>query len=192
MDKTARQGRIHRTDVWSGGRRCLVADLPGSMGCPRKTGKAGRQGQRRIRFTIGSLQLQLRRYAADIAHGKPDRELARGVPCDYCFFGGPTRLNFAATFHGTGRRETGYRPNQCDLRQLGNRDHCIELSFTQWSVNVVVTSSDTTVLQVDRPWFFQLSGYRLVSSNNLKYTYHLHHGLSQSRRKQVNRHCRSW
>ena len=92
--KPARQGRIHRTDVWSGGRRCLVADLPGSMGVPKKGPGKGRADKANVEYVsqlgpssfsyVDTLPISLEAVSQD-------RELARGVLCDYCFFGGPTR-----------------------------------------------------------------------------------------------------
>jgi hypothetical protein len=94
--KTERASRIHRTDWWSGGHRCLVADTSGLMGDPpRKHPTLRNEGQvaRGIDdFTyLDTLPVSL----ADVAR---DRDLARGVLCDYCFFGGPTKTTLRTDF----------------------------------------------------------------------------------------------
>jgi len=96
--KEVRQSRIHRTDVWSGGRRCLVADTSGSMGkLPKKGGawnyaKAPKARKLDYRWTyLDSLPVSLDAV-------RQNRDLARGILCDYCFFGGPRKTKLRTDF----------------------------------------------------------------------------------------------
>lgn len=96
--KQVRQSRIHRTDFWGGGRRCLVADTSGSMGNPPKGGLStfvkhipkARTGQFPWIY-LDSLPLSL-------AEVQNNRDVARGILCDYCFFGGPTNSHLRTDF----------------------------------------------------------------------------------------------
>lgn len=57
--KTTRASRIHRTDCWQGGRRCLVVDTLGAMGAPKKGPFKGRQD-------LVNLARLLERFAANV------------------------------------------------------------------------------------------------------------------------------
>jgi hypothetical protein len=90
--KNTRASRIHRTDFWQSGRRCLVADTLHSMGVPKKGPFKGRQDPANA-ATIGDTADcgYLDHLPISLTAVQEDRNLARGVLCDYCFFGGPTK-----------------------------------------------------------------------------------------------------
>jgi hypothetical protein len=92
--------RIHRTDVGPGNRRCVVSDTSGrgfhlannlrNSGLPPDTGDVARPLNYPWTY-LDALPLT----AAEIA---ADRNAARGVLCDYCFFGGPDKTQLRADF----------------------------------------------------------------------------------------------
>ena len=90
--RDVRESRIHRTDFWSGGRRCLVADISGSMGKrPKKPRGAYNYNKAPQARTLNYPWTYLDRLPVSLDEVRQNRELARGILCDYCFFGGPTK-----------------------------------------------------------------------------------------------------
>lgn len=93
--KTSPQSRIHRTDYWAGGRRCLVAETSGLMGNPPH----GKPLYDRAQVPrAGSDFDYLDHLPISLAEVQQDRDKARGILCDYCFFGGPTKTALRADF----------------------------------------------------------------------------------------------
>jgi len=97
--KSTRASRIHRTDFWQGGRRCLVADTLHSMGVPKKGPFKGRADPANV-VTVGDTAgcEYLDHLPISLAEVLQNRNLARGVLCDYCFFGGPTKTDLRVDF----------------------------------------------------------------------------------------------
>jgi hypothetical protein len=78
--------RIHRTDIWTGGQRCLVASNLHASGK-----RVARDGvvlpEQQAHFD----DLYLDTLPVSLAQIEEDRSTASVVLCDYCFFGGPTK-----------------------------------------------------------------------------------------------------
>ncbi len=92
--------RIHRTDIWSGGGRCLVASTSGrGFHLANKLRGRGflpdKNDTARTLAYAWTYSDTLPFTAAQIA---ADRSIARGVLCDYCFFGGPDKAVLRADF----------------------------------------------------------------------------------------------
>ena len=90
--KISRASRIHRTDFWQGGRRCLVADTLHSMGVPKKgpfKARVDLANEATIGDTAGCEYLD--HLPISLTALQKDRNLARPVLCDYCFFDGPAK-----------------------------------------------------------------------------------------------------
>jgi hypothetical protein len=97
--KDVRRSWIHRTDYWNGGRRCLVADTPGLMGnLPRSLRGKHIFNRAQVARGIDYPWIYLDRLPISLAAVRENRELARGVLCDYCFFGGPTKTEVRDDF----------------------------------------------------------------------------------------------
>ncbi|MGB8404419.1 MAG: hypothetical protein WCE30_10180 [Mycobacterium sp.] len=103
--KNGRVSRIHRTDFWHGGRRCLVADNPLSMGnSPRAhpgrygPGLSNRTQQAAIGYLGTDWCTYLDALPLSLAAAQADRNLAHELLCDYCFFGGPTKTQLRTDF----------------------------------------------------------------------------------------------
>jgi len=98
--KQVPMSRIHRTDVWSGGKRCLVADTPGLMGNPPRArgGKVALPDKVQAPRTLSYPWTYLDTLPLSLDDVRQDRERARGILCDYCFFGGPTRTSLRGDF----------------------------------------------------------------------------------------------
>ena len=96
--KLVRPSRIHRTDFWNGGRRCLVAETSGLMGQPPRgtTLRDSAQGPRGIDFPWNYFDDNNLPVSLDAV--SQNRDLARGILRDYCFFGGPTKTVLRADF----------------------------------------------------------------------------------------------
>jgi hypothetical protein len=95
--KTARASRIHRTDLWSGGRRCLVAETSGLMGNPPRKSRGTIYDRAQVPRGIGDFTY-LDSLPISLADVQRDRNVARGILCDYCFFGGPTKTTLRTDF----------------------------------------------------------------------------------------------
>lgn len=92
--------RIHRTDVWKSGKRCLVADTPGLMGKPPRP-----RGRRlalpdkvQAPRTLSYPWTYLDTLPLSLDEVRQNRDSARGILCDYCFFGGPSRTSLRTDF----------------------------------------------------------------------------------------------
>ncbi len=92
--------RIHRTDVWRGGKRCLVADTPGLMGRPPRVrrGKVVFLDKLEAPRTLSYPWTYLDTLPLSLDEVRQNRDTARGILCDYCFFGGPTRTSLRTDF----------------------------------------------------------------------------------------------
>lgn len=92
--------RIHRTDVWRGGTRCLVADTPGLMGSPprARAGKVVLPDKVEMPRTLSYPWTYIDKLPLSLDEVRQDRDRARGILCDYCFFGGPTRTSLRTDF----------------------------------------------------------------------------------------------
>ncbi len=96
--KTSPPSRIHRTDLWTGGKRCLVAENSGMMGSPPSKG-VGKGESDRVQLEVGPRSGDpLDHLPVSVSDLQNDRDLARGVLCDYCFFGGPTKTALRTDF----------------------------------------------------------------------------------------------
>ena len=93
--KNSRATRIHRTDYWHGGRRCLVAETAGLMGNPPHHGNLINRAQSPRGINDFNY---LDTLPISLSQVQKDRNLARGVLCDYCFFGGPTKTQLRTDF----------------------------------------------------------------------------------------------
>ena len=96
--KLMRASRIHRTDYWEGGRRWAVAETSGLMGnLPSHGPGKGMLNRANSLRDIGAFNY-LDSLPISLAEVEGDRNLARGVLCDYCFFGGPTKIALRTDF----------------------------------------------------------------------------------------------
>ena len=96
--KSLRQSRIHRTDVWRGGGRCLVANMPFYVGIPKKGPGKGMSDWSNMIGNLSSGWTYIDTLPISLDSVRQNRNLARGVLCDYCFFGGPTKTQLRTDF----------------------------------------------------------------------------------------------
>jgi hypothetical protein len=97
--RLARESRIHRTDYWSGGRRCLVADTSGSMGNrPKKPRAAYNYSKAPVPRKLQFPWKYLDELPISLDAVRQNRSLATGILCDYCFFGGPAKAQLRSDF----------------------------------------------------------------------------------------------
>jgi hypothetical protein len=99
--KKVGSSRIHRTDVWRGGRRCLVADQPLQMGNPPRARSAKAPALPYSDQYVPTLSYPWNYHDTlpiSPAQISQNRNAARGILCDYCFFGGPTNTTLRTDF----------------------------------------------------------------------------------------------
>jgi hypothetical protein len=96
--KNPRSHRIHRTDFWSGGRRCFTAETAGDMGTPGKGPFKGKHDHANVPYDLTYPWNYIDVLPISLDAVRQNRDLARGVLCDYCFFGGPTRQQLRTDF----------------------------------------------------------------------------------------------
>jgi hypothetical protein len=100
--RKVRTSRIHRTDYWKGGHRCLVSDTSGfgnhdPYKLPGPGGFLvwdGNQGTRPPNYPWTYHD----KLPISVDEIRRNRDAARGILCDYCFFGGPTKKTLRNDF----------------------------------------------------------------------------------------------
>jgi hypothetical protein len=101
--KQVRQSRIHRTDYWTGGHRCMVASSPGWMGNPPRPPRSGGSWLPPNYYVPPVARFEyLDSLPIPVPQLYENRDLARGVLCDYCFYGGPTKTQLRNDFPTVG------------------------------------------------------------------------------------------
>jgi hypothetical protein len=97
--KKVRTSRIHRTDVWNGGRRCVVADTSGhGFHLANKLKGKGLVDKHDQGRDIDFPWIYVDQLPISLDDVRKNRDLARGVLCDYCFFGGPSKTQLRNDF----------------------------------------------------------------------------------------------
>jgi hypothetical protein len=99
--KKTPKSRIHRTDFWNGGRRCLVAETSGfGNHLGRKLAGSGLQDTEAGFRGLDFPWIYLDTLPVTLEKVRQDRNAARGILCDYCFFGGPSKGTLRNDFPG--------------------------------------------------------------------------------------------
>ena len=91
--------RIHRTDIWTGGKRCLVAETSGQgFHLQNKLRNSGYIPEPDLARPLSYGWHYVDTLPLTVAEIEANRNAARGVLCDYCFFGGPTKTALRTDF----------------------------------------------------------------------------------------------